>query len=396
MSTTKRSRPPRRVRVESGIYKRPDGKLEIGFRDASGKQRFRGPFRGLRAARAALAEQVAKRAKGEKIADDPRLKFNDGANAWWSARVVRLRPQTQATYGGALHHLREHFGRRRLADISPSDVAAYIAIKQAEGLKGWTLKGQMTVLGSIFTYAARHLGFVGSNPVSLLDRVERPNSDDESEKRILTPDELSRLLASVDAYYPPLFSLAAESGGRLSEILGLTWQDIDFENQTVSFQFQLGRDGKRHPLKTKRSRRVIEITQSMIATLRKAKLASQKSGDYDFVFVSRAGTPHDQRNVGGRVLSRAVKRADLGAVERDGEIVLPAPSFHDLRHTHASALIAQGWDIAEVSARLGHSSVATTQRIYVHQFDAAARSDDRRSRLASLYGSNARTATGAL
>ena len=134
----------------------------------------------------------------------------------------------------------------------------------------------------------------------------------------------------------------------------------------------------------------------MIATLRKAKLASQKSGDYDFVFVSRAGTPHDQRNVGGRVLSRAVTRADLGAVERDGEIVLPAPSFHDLRHTHASALIAQGWDIAEVSARLGHSSVATTQRIYVHQFDAAARSDDRRSRLASLYGSNARTATGAL
>jgi integrase len=59
---------------------------------------------------------------------------------------------------------------------------------------------------------------------------------------------------------------------------------------------------------------------------------------------------------------------------------------HALRHSHASALIAAGWDIAEVSARLGHSSIATTQRIYVHQFDAARRSEDRRKRLAALYG----------
>ena len=182
-------------------------------------------------------------------------------------------------------------------------------------------------------------------------------------------------------------SLAAETGARLSEILGLIWQEIDFEGQTIMLTYQLGRDGRRHPLKTKRSRRVIEITPSMISTLRKLKIASQKSGDQDFVFVSRAGTAHDQRNIGGRVLARAVKRAGLEAVERDGEIVLPAPTFHDLRHTHASALIAQGWDIAEVSARLGHSSVATTMRIYAHQYDAANRTDERRSRLASLYGS---------
>jgi integrase len=52
----------------------------------------------------------------------------------------------------------------------------------------------------------------------------------------------------------------------------------------------------------------------------------------------------------------------------------------------ASALIAAGWEIEEVSARLGHTGVATTQRIYVHAFDAARRSDDRRERLAALLG----------
>ena len=86
------------------------------------------------------------------------------------------------------------------------------------------------------------------------------------------------------------------------------------------------------------------------------------------------------------MLSRAVKRAGLEAIESNGVTVQPAPTMHALRHSHASALIAAGWDIAEVSARVGHSSIATTQRIYVHQFDAARRSDDRRNRLAALYG----------
>jgi Phage integrase family len=64
----------------------------------------------------------------------------------------------------------------------------------------------------------------------------------------------------------------------------------------------------------------------------------------------------------------------------------PAPTFHDLRHSHASALIAQGWDIESVSARLVHADITTTQRIYVHAFDAANRSDERRAKLAALYG----------
>jgi integrase len=158
------------------------------------------------------------------------------------------------------------------------------------------------------------------------------------------------------------------------------------EAQTVTFTQQLDRKGQLQPLKTKRSRRVIEITPQLVSALRRHKLGTAYSNPHDLVFTSRTGRGHDHRNIGGRVLARAVKLAGLEAVKRDGVIVQPAPTFHALRHSHASALIAAGWDIAEVSARLGHSSVATTQRIYVHQFDAAGRSDDRRNRLAALYG----------
>jgi integrase len=379
---------PRRERVEKGIYRRADGKLEIGFRDAQGKQRWRVVDGGITAARAQLAAEHAKRARGERVAADPRLRFNATADAWWDARVLRLRPATQAAYAAALKHLRREFGTWRMSDITPTDVARFVTRQQARDLKGWTIRAHLAVLSAVFVYAARHLGLVGVNPVSLLDHVERPDTDDEAPKRILTDDELRRLLTAVEDEHRLVFELIAETGVRLSEGLGVVWSEVDLDTETVSVTHQLGRDGKRVKLKTKRSRRALEVTPSLIARLRAQKLASAYSGPHDLVFTSRAGTPLQHSNIGGRVLSRAVKRAGLEAVERNGEVVEPAPTAHDLRHTHASRLIAQGWDIEEVSARLGHASVATTMRIYTHAFDAVKRSAERRERLAALYGEN--------
>jgi hypothetical protein len=139
--------------VERGIYKRIGAErkavYEIGFRDAQGKQRWRRVHGGITAARAALADAHATRARGERVAADPRLRFDDAANAWWDTRATRLRPTTQAVYRSCLAHLRERFGRERLADIQPADVAAFIAAQHAAGLKGWTVKGQLTVLSAV-------------------------------------------------------------------------------------------------------------------------------------------------------------------------------------------------------------------------------------------------------
>ena len=93
MSTAKTSR---RVRVERGIYRRPDGRLELGWRDAQGKLRWRVVEGGITAARSALVQEHAKRNRGEAIAADPRLTFNAAADAWQDARMNRLRPATQS------------------------------------------------------------------------------------------------------------------------------------------------------------------------------------------------------------------------------------------------------------------------------------------------------------
>ncbi len=368
----------RRVRVEKGIYRRPDGVLEIGWRDAQGKQRWRRVEGGISAARKALEVERVKRARGEHVAADPRLTFRAATEAWWDARAVRLRPSTQSAYGASRKHLLRHFGTQRMTTISASDVARYVARKQAEGRKGWTIKGDLTVLSSVFSYAVRHLGLTVQNPVSLLDRVERPSTADQKEARVLTPSELQRLIAAVDARHRLIFRLASETGLRLSETLGLAWADIDISGQAITVSAQLDRGGKRVPLKTPRSHRTLEITPTLAGELRKHHTAAASTEPEALVFVARTGRALDHRNVGGRVLSGAINRAKLPS---------PGPTFHCLRHTHASQLIAAGWDVAEVSARLGHADVSTTLRTYAHAFDAAGRSDDRRNRLTAIYGS---------
>ncbi len=385
------------------IYRRTgaDGaeQYEITYRDTSGKQHWQRVGGGITAARKALAIRQAQRAEGRQMSTDPRLTFNAAADAWWDVRAVRLRNTTQATYQSCLKELRPYFGQRRLAQITADDVARFVTKCQDDGKKGWTIKGYLTVLRSVFKYAQRHMGFAGVNPVTLLDRMERPSIEDERPKRILDADELARLIGAVDDYYRLIFELAAGTGARLGEALGLVWAEIDLDAQTVHFTSQLGfqpipnakpdqpqRKPVRLPLKTKRSNRFVEITPALTTRLRAAKVAAPRCGDHYYVFVNREGNPHDHRNIGGRVLERAVKAAKLEDVEQEGETVQHAPTFHSLRHSHASTLIASGWDLQEVADRLGHSDVSVTARAYIHAYESARRSDDRRQRLAALYG----------
>jgi integrase len=134
-------------------------------------------------------------------------------------------------------------------------------------------------------------------------------------------------------------------------------------------------------LKTSRSRRVIEAPGSLLAMLRTHKLASSYSKPSHLVFTTRTGRPLDHRAV-TRALVRAAKSAGLAD---DG---LRVPTFHELRHAHASAWIGNAGDLVELAARLGHSNPAITAAIYSHDFEAQARSGERRARLDAIYGSD--------
>lgn len=391
-----RTRPPRREpyyresrngsrqRVP-GVYVRRDARgqrvFEIGFRDSDGRQRWQTVEGGVTAAERTLADRKARMGRGERVAPKPTLTFGDAAGEWLESQVAALRPATQRSYRSHLEtHLLPRWRRRRLDSLDVDAVARVVEEMRAAGKKAWTIRGTLTVASRVFEFARRRQGWAGGNPVRDLDRRERPSSD-QAERRVLTGAELDRLLVVAPERHRLLFAFAAGTGARQGEVLGLVWRALDLDAGTVAITHQLNRDGERVALKTKRSRRTVELPGSLVAGLRAHRLASPRSGPDDFVFVTRTGRPFDHRAV-GRALATAVRDAGLD------QGVEPAPTFHSLRHGFASRWIAAAGDLVELSAHLGHADPAITASVYAHEFERAQRSPARRARLDAMFGAD--------
>jgi hypothetical protein len=167
---------PRRVRVERNIYRRASGVYEVGFKDGAGRQRWRTVEGGITAARAARDELLVRRSRGERVASNVRLRFGDAAAQWLAGPVVDLGATTQACYRNAVEqHLMRRFATHRLDTITPDDVAALVRTLRTDGLAESTIVIVIGVVNRIYRYAARRLGWAGTNPVSLLLPSERPS-----------------------------------------------------------------------------------------------------------------------------------------------------------------------------------------------------------------------------
>ncbi len=361
----KRNALPRRRPVprHSGIYfrPRPGGKVvppyEVPYLDSSGKRRWAVVHGSLDDAEARRAELRLRRRRGERI-EPIRQTFAEYARDWLERQDVR--PRTREIYGWALEqHLIPRLGRRRLDQISCEDVAALIAAMRRQGLKGWTITSALRPLSIILAQAARR-GAIAVNPCSQLERGERPRHDDQRPKRILTLEEMQALLESADSeQYRCLLELVLAGGLRIGEALGLAVCDLDRAHSLVRVECQLGRDGKRTPLKTEEAQRTIDIPpQLMHRLLALVEERGQLFNPGALVFASRNETGL-VRKVAREALKRAVKAAKLP---------LPAPTLHDLRHSHASMLIALDVSLVDVQRRLGHRKPDTTLRLYAHQW----------------------------
>jgi integrase len=228
--------------------------------------------------------------------------------------------------------------------------------------------------------ANRRGGYAGANPVSALGRRDRPSVKGEKPKRILNDVELASLIEHASDLDRMLIEFTARTGLRKGEALGLRW--VDVKPGVVSITRQLDRHGKRVPLKTERSEREVDITPQLAARLREHRMASPKSGDHDLVFVRLTGEPYSH-SAADRAIRAAARRAGLQGEKRDDEWIVAPLSFHSLRHSHISALIAAGWDIQEIADRAG-DTVGTITTEYAHAYDAARRAQSRRDRLAAM------------
>jgi integrase len=141
--------------------------------------------------------------------------------------------------------------------------------------------------------------------------------------------------------------------------------------------------------KTESAQRDVVIMPSLSKLLATHKLASRHSGADDHVFVSATGRALSWRNLtgspktetkSGRGLRLALQRAGIVG---DGK---QRVRWHDLRHTYASLLIAQGADVVFVSRQMGHASPSITLSVYAHLFDGARHADRTRAALEDGFG----------
>ena len=393
---------PRRRREpgqrNANLYRRYDGRFEVGYRDSGGKQRWTRAFDTITAARAERDTILAAKGRGERVQPNPRLRFGEVAERWLAEQVSELRPATRAVYAGAVRvHLEPRWGARRLDTITVDDAARLVRELRAEGKAEWTISGVTKAASRIFTFALRRANWHGQNPIPLLENGERPKVGSTPRRRIFEGEELAQTLSVAREPWRTLFAVAAVTGGRMSELLALRWDDLDLADPNaagLTIEAQVDIKGERAALKTAESRRTIELPRQLATMLLRHRAASPYSTGPALVFCARSGRALGQRNV-----TRALRLAMRAAVDTDGRPTFPVlhdgsivahgdlPTFHSFRHSAASQAIRDGEGAEEVSWMLGHRNSNVTRAVYLHEIRDVERVAERRARMEARYGS---------
>jgi integrase len=311
----------------------------------------------------------AREAKGQRMGGDRKPPSHATLHAYseewlagYAGRTSRgFTEQTRSAYHYGLSLAVEFFdaGRRetRLADVEPGDVRRYVLWLERRGLSSASIVSYLTPLRAMFATALED-GVLRSSPcVGVRVNIRRDDQDDEAEPEAtaMTRAQLAAVLGEVPDGWRLFFELLAKTGLRVSEALGLDWQDVDFDARMLRVRRQYYR-GTVKRLKTRTGRRDLPISPGLARALWTARPADPRD-QAGPVFRTRNGTRYLDRNV-RRILDPATSRA--GA---------PWVSFHTFRHTCASMLFAGGKNIKQVSEWLGHTDPAFTLRTYVHLMD---------------------------
>ena len=337
------------------------------YRDPAGRCRSAGVFTTHRDALRAATQAEVKVGEGTWIDRQAgRITFRGYVEqVWWPS--VHLEVSTKAAYRSNLDtHFLPFFGDYPLTTIAPSMVQRWVTHALQGGLSARSVVKYHVVLHGIFARAVR-------------DRViaHNPAADTDLPKviakraRIITPAEFERLLGQIPDRYRVLVLTAIETGMRWGELAALRPHHLDaaarrirIEETIVEVSKKDSPTGQRYLIKAypkDDEPRTIgisgQLTEILAARIRDLALAT---GELLFPSTRHGGTTPMSRNT-------FRTRGWLPATQRAG---LTGVRIHDLRHAHASWLLAGGADLKTVMERLGHTQIQTTQR-YLHALPGA-------------------------
>lgn len=347
--------------------------MDIG-RDAEGKrrQKWHGSYPTRKAAESAQAELVSEYHRGTYVEPSKITLEQWVRDSWLPSMRTQVKPSTWDSYARNLRlHLLPRLGHRPLSEIT----AALLNATYGEllvsgrrnggggGLSAKSVRYLHTTLHNALADAV-DAGLLGANPADRA-RPPKPAKTESKELRFWMPEQLRLFLSSVAGIrLETAWHVAAMTGMRRGEVLGLRWTDVDFEaarltvrHTIISVAYEIQESTpKTHQV------RVIDIDPGTVDQLRAHHSRQQAEraeweGSYqdgDLVFCHEDGTPLHPDTF-SQSFERAIAKTDL-----------PRIRLHDLRHSHAAIALRAGVPVKIVSERLGHESPAFTMKQYMH------------------------------
>lgn len=341
--------------------------LDFGLDPQTGKQvKKTKTFDKITEARAALRKHEAARDAGQVV-----LPKEITVAQWlerWMNDVIKLTRQTTTVYayqGMIDNHIAPALGDIPLQKLIPAQLQRYYAEKIREGyISSNTVRKHHDLMNSAFKVAVKQ-GLLLSNPASKVEipTVKRPEIHYYSLEQLQTLLQLSE-----GTRLEVLIKLAGLLGLRREEIMGLTWDHVDFENKVIRIaeaRTMAGNNIIVKDPKTSTSVRTLYMPPEVEDVLQREKekqlYYKQELGegyqDSGYVFTHEDGRPV-RPNYASELFTKFVK---------DNE--LPPLTLHGLRHSFASIANAKGIPLYDIGKALGHSSTATTSKIYTHLLD---------------------------
>src|ERR671939_1221416 len=274
----------KRTRIERGLYRQQNGTYGV-YLLVDGKPRYKTVGSKLTEARR-QRDLLASKGHSGLLPPPTRLTFAELGEIWLEGfeALVAAGERGERTLENYRYHLDKHllpaFGRKRLPEITTDDIAQLIARLRTRGLAAKTINGALVPLGRILQHALRR-GHITDNPLRRLEQHERPRTH-RRQQRVLDHHEITRLLDAALPRYRTFLATALYTGMRLSELLGLTWNDIDLDHGLIHVRHQLsraraGKPARRVRLKTQAATREVPLLPQLGALLKRHKMASPYS-----------------------------------------------------------------------------------------------------------------------
>lgn len=345
------------AKVKRRTWKNKDGSQGqnwvLDYTDITGKRVMKGGFKTKADAQKALNKVLIAKDSGSSCIIDEKLTFERAAIEYIELHAnIYCKSSTIKGYNSYLkNHLLPYFGKIKLVNITPKSINEYISFQLKGHLSRNSINKHLILLGGIFSKQVNE-GIIIHNPVRKVKKLKIIHK----EMSFLNKNDVKEFLKIAEVTYPdfyPLLLTAITTGMRRGELLGLTWDCINWQSKRIRVHKSLYRNKLIDP-KSHNSIRNIDMPDKLISTLRQWQQICPE-GEKNLVFPNSVGEFLDADNMIKRRFLPCLKLAGINAIR-----------FHDLRHTYTSILIAENVPLKYIQSHLGHSSIQVTMDRYGH------------------------------